>query len=92
LPDIPTFEEVGVKGFESSTWNAIVAPPKTPPAIVAKLSRTINEALDGPDVQEHFKKIDLHTAGDTPAQAAAFIKNEAAVWGAVIKKAHVEPH
>jgi len=92
LPDVPTFAEAGVKGFESGTWNAIVAPPKTPPAIIAKLNKAINEVLDSPDVQEHFKKIDLHAAGGTPAQAAAFIKNETAVWGAVIKEAHVEPH
>src|ERR1051325_231158 len=39
LPDIPTLDEVGVKGFESGTWNAIAAPPKTSPAIVAKLSK-----------------------------------------------------
>ena len=92
LPDVPTFAEAGVKGFESGTWNAIVAPPKTPPAIVAKLNKAINEVLDSPDVQEHFKKVDLHAAGGTPAQAAAFIRNETAVWGAVIKEAHVEPH
>jgi tripartite-type tricarboxylate transporter receptor subunit TctC len=92
LPDVPTFAEAGVKGFESGTWNAIVAPPKTPPAIVAKLNKAINEVLDSPDAQELFKKIDLHAAGGTPAQAAAFIRNETAVWGAVIKEAHVEPH
>jgi tripartite-type tricarboxylate transporter receptor subunit TctC len=92
LPDVPTFAEAGVKGFESGTWNAIVAPPKTPPAIIAKLNKAINEVLDSPDVQEHFKKIDLHAAGGTPAQATAFIKNETAVWDAVIKEAHVEPH
>ena len=38
LPDIPTLDEAGVKGFESGTWNAIAAPPKTPPAIVAKIA------------------------------------------------------
>jgi tripartite-type tricarboxylate transporter receptor subunit TctC len=92
LPDVPTFEEAGVKGFESGTWNAIVAPPKTPPAIVAKLSKAINEVLDSPDVQEHFKKIALHAAGGTPAEAKAFITKETQVWGAVIKEAHVEPH
>ena len=92
LPDVPTFAEAGVKGFESGTWNAIVAPPKTPSAIIAKLNKAINEVLNSPDVQEHFKKIDLHAAGGTPAQAAAFIRNETAVWGAVIKEAHVEPH
>lgn len=39
LPDIPTLDEAGVKGFESGTWNALAAPPKTPPAIIAKLNK-----------------------------------------------------
>jgi tripartite-type tricarboxylate transporter receptor subunit TctC len=61
LPDIPTLNEVGVKGFESGTWNAIAAPPKTPPAIVAKLNKAIIEVLNSPDVQDRFNKINLHT-------------------------------
>jgi tripartite-type tricarboxylate transporter receptor subunit TctC len=92
LPDIPTLDEVGVKGFESGTWNAIAAPPKTPSAIVAKLNKAINEVLMSPDVQDKFKKLNLHFAGGTPAQAAAFIKNETQVWGEVIKAAHVPVH
>ena len=54
LPDIPTLDEVGVKGFESGTWNAIAAPPKTPPAIVAKLNKAVNEVLKSPEAQEPF--------------------------------------
>ena len=92
LPDIPTLDEVGVKGFESGTWNAITAPPKTPPAIVAKLNEAINEVLKSPDVQDKFPKINLHAAGGTPAHAAAFVKNETQVWGEVIKEAHVPAH
>ena len=92
LPDIPTLDEVGVKGFESGTWNAIAAPPKTPSAIVAKLNKAINEVLMSPDAQDKFKKLNLHFAGGTPAQAAAFIKNETQVWGEVIKAAHVPVH
>ena len=92
LPDIPTLDEVGVKGFESGTWNAITAPPKTPPAIVAKLNEAINEVLKSPDVQDKFAKINLHAAGGTPAHAAAFVKNETQVWGEVIKEAHVPAH
>ena len=89
LPDIPTLDEAGVKGFESGTWNAIAAPPKTPPAIVAKLNQAINEVLKSPEAQAHFAKINLHAAGGTPAEAAAFIKKETQVWGEVIKEAHV---
>jgi tripartite-type tricarboxylate transporter receptor subunit TctC len=92
LSDIPTLDEAGVKDFESGTWNAIAAPPKTPPAIVAKLSKAVNEVLKGPEAQSHFAKINLHAAGGTPAEAAAFIKKETEVWGGVIKDAHVEAH
>ncbi len=92
LPDIPTLIEAGVAGFESGTWNAIAAPPNTPPAIVAKLNKAIEEVLHSPDVLAHFAKINLHAAGGTPAQAAAFIKKETQVWGEVIKEAHVPAH
>ena len=92
LPDIPTLDEIGVKGFESGTWNAIAAPPKTPPAIVAKLSKAINEVLRDPDVQDKFAKINLHAAGGTPAEAKAFITKETQVWSEVIKEAHVPAH
>jgi len=89
LPDIPTLDEVGVKGFESGTWNAIAAPPKTPPAIVAKLNQAINEVLQSPEAQAHFAKINLHAASGSAAEATAFIRKETQVWGEVIKEAHV---
>jgi tripartite-type tricarboxylate transporter receptor subunit TctC len=92
LPEIPTLDEVGVKGFESGTWNAIVAPPKTPAAIVAKLSNAVNEVLNSPMAQDHFSKINLHAAGGSPAEAKAFIAKETEVWSGVIKDAHVEAH
>ena len=92
LPDIPTLNEAGVKDFQSGTWNAIAAPPKTPLAIVTKLNKAVNEVLNSPDVQDKFSKINLHAAGGTPAQAAAFIKKETQVWGEVIKEAHVPAH
>ena len=92
LPDIPTLDEAGVKGFESGTWNAIAAPPKTPPAIVAKLSKAINEVLKSPEAQDLFSKLTLHAAGGTPAEAKAFMTKETKVWSEVIKEAHVPAH
>jgi tripartite-type tricarboxylate transporter receptor subunit TctC len=89
LPDIPTLSEVGVKNFESGTWNAIAAPPKTPPAIVAKLNAAINEVLKSPEAQAHFTAINLHAAGGSATEASAFIKNETKIWGEVIKAAGV---
>jgi tripartite-type tricarboxylate transporter receptor subunit TctC len=92
LPDIPTLDEAGVKGFESGTWNAIAAPPKTPAAIVAKLNAAVNAVLASKDVQDKFAKLNLHAAGGTTADAAAFIKKETQTWGDVIKEAHVPGH
>jgi tripartite-type tricarboxylate transporter receptor subunit TctC len=90
LPDIPTLNEAGVKGFESGTWNALAAPPKTPAAIVLKLNKAVNEVLQSSQAQDHFAKINLRAAGGSPAEAAAFIKKETEVWGGVIKDANVE--
>jgi len=92
LPDIPTLDELGLKGFESGTWNAITAPPKTPAAIVAKLNKAIDEVLREPDVQARFAKLNLTAAGGSPADAAAFVKAQTALWGGVIKEAHVPMH
>ena len=89
LPDIPTLNEAGVKGFESGTWNAIAAPPKTPAAIVAKLNAAINEVLKSPEAQAHFAAINLRAAGGSAAEAKAFITKETKVWGEVIKAAGV---
>jgi tripartite-type tricarboxylate transporter receptor subunit TctC len=92
LPDIPTLKEAGVKNFQSGTWNAIAAPPKTPAAIVAKLNKAVNDVLTSKDVQDKFAKLTLHAAGGTPTEAAAFIKKETQTWGDVIKEAHVPAH
>jgi tripartite-type tricarboxylate transporter receptor subunit TctC len=91
LPDIPTFIESGVPDFLSSTWNAISAPPKTSPAIVAKLNAAIVEILKMPDVQERLKQLNLTPEDMTPEQAAAFIKADTQRWTEVIKAANLTP-
>lgn len=92
LPDIPTMAEAGVKGFESGTWNAITAPPKTPQAIVDKINAAVNEALQAPDVVAHFAHVNLIAASGNAAEAARFIKSETVRWGEVIKAAGIEAH
>ena len=92
LPDIPTLEEVGLKDFKSGTWNAISAPPKTPKPIVEKLNKAIDEVLHEPATLALFAKVNLHAAGGSTAQAAAFIKEQTQLWGDVIKEAHVPAH
>ena len=91
LPDIPTFIESGVPDFISDTWNAISAPPKTPPAIVAKLNAAIVDVLKMPDVQEKLKKINTAPQQTTLEQAAKVVKDDTARWAAVIKAADLKP-
>ncbi len=92
LPNIPTLDEVGLKGFQSGTWNAITAPPKTPKAIVDKLNKAIQEVLHEPDVLAKFSKVNLHAWRGSPADAAAFVKEQTKLWSGVIKEAHVPMH
>jgi tripartite-type tricarboxylate transporter receptor subunit TctC len=92
LPNIPTFAELGVKDFESGTWNAIVAPPGTPKAVVAKLNAAVEDVLKGQHARDIFRKLNLHAAGGTPAEARKFIVDQTTLWDGVIKAAGVKPH
>jgi len=89
VPEVPTMEEAGVKGFRSDTWNALAAPPKTPAAIVAKLNGAINEVLQAPETAEHLRTMDMTPIGGMPHEIRAFIKEETARWGAVVRAAKI---
>lgn len=83
LPAIPALSE-HYPGFVSVAWYAIVAPPKTPPGIVEKLSSAIVETLKLPDVLARLGELAATPMGGTPAQTAAFMSEEAQRWRAVI--------
>ena len=91
LPDIPTLEEVGVRGCISDTWHALTAPPKTPPEIVARLNAAANGAMHDPVLLERFKELSVSPGGGTPEEIGAFIKEETRRWGEVIRDARIEP-
>jgi tripartite-type tricarboxylate transporter receptor subunit TctC len=91
IPDIPTLDESGVHGCESDTWNAITAPPKTPAAIIAKLNDAANKAMQAPDLMARYKALSASPGGGTPAEMAAFIKDETQRWSAVIRDAGIKP-
>jgi tripartite-type tricarboxylate transporter receptor subunit TctC len=91
LPDIPTMAEAGVAGFDSDTWHALTAPPKTPDAIVAKLNAAANTALRDPALLERFNQLSISPGGGTPAEAAAFVKSETQRWDDVIRAAGIQP-
>jgi len=86
LPDLPTLQEQGVSGFECYTWNAILAPAKTPAAIVARLGEAINTALADPAVVKRLQEVGVDpTPGGTPEKLGEFIKAELAKWAPIIK-------
>jgi tripartite-type tricarboxylate transporter receptor subunit TctC len=86
LPDLPTMQEQGIKGFECYTWNAIVAPAKTPPQIVAQLADAINRSLADPNVFKRLQDVGVDpTPGSSPEKLAEFIRLELAKWAPIIK-------
>jgi tripartite-type tricarboxylate transporter receptor subunit TctC len=91
LPDLPTLQEQGLKGFECYTWNAILAPAGTPAPIVAQLNDAINKSLADPAVFKRLQETGVDpTPGSTPAKVADFIKAELAKWTPIIKASGAE--
>jgi tripartite-type tricarboxylate transporter receptor subunit TctC len=91
LPDLPTLQEQGLRGFECYTWNAILAPAGTPLPIVAQLNDAMNKALADPAVFKRLQEVGIDPTPDsTPQQTAEFIKAELAKWSPIIKASGAE--
>jgi tripartite-type tricarboxylate transporter receptor subunit TctC len=86
LPDVPTADESGLPGFEANGWSALFAPAGTPPDIVAKINKGVNEFLDSDAGRQQLAKIWMTPTGGTPEQLADYLKSEDAKWGPIIKE------
>src|SRR5580704_17115630 len=86
LPDVPTFAEQGYPNTNASNWYALLAPAKTPPAVIAKLNKAVNDALNDPEVHDKLVKSGATPVGGTPASLGAFMKSEYEKWGKVVKE------
>ena len=91
LPDIPTLDEAGVKGFEANGWYGIVAPAGTARATVLRLNAEIRRAMDTPELRARLDNEGAIPAAGSPEDFAALIASEIARWGAVLKRAGIEP-
>lgn len=90
LPGVPTISET-YPGFLTTSWYAVVAPPKTQPEIADKLSQALAEALRHPDVATRLKQDSSTTpVGSSPAETAAFLKQESERWRQVIVPAGIK--
>jgi tripartite-type tricarboxylate transporter receptor subunit TctC len=85
MPDVPTLQEAGLKDFQFSQWQAVLAPAKTPPAIVARLNAALNEVLRSKEVAEKFQAQAFDPLITSPEEAGRYIAEEAKRLSRVIK-------
>jgi len=90
LPTVPTFDESGVKGYESTNWYGLLAAAKTPKETVARLNGAVDTVLKMPDMRERFNRDVLEVIGGSPESFSAFLKEEIDKYAKVIKAAGIE--
>jgi tripartite-type tricarboxylate transporter receptor subunit TctC len=84
-PDIPTVAESGLPGFETGSWQGIVAPANTPPVIVQTLHSTITKILASPEMKARLDQAGAELRPQSPEEFGAFIRSEKARWAKVVK-------
>jgi tripartite-type tricarboxylate transporter receptor subunit TctC len=90
FPDVPTMDELGYKGFDSTGWFELMGPAGLPPEVVTRLSQALLKAGEDKVLLEQFKQIGCDAEFMTPAQTLEKIKNDHAKWGKVIKDANIK--
>jgi tripartite-type tricarboxylate transporter receptor subunit TctC len=87
MPEVPTMHEAGITDYNASAWIAIVAPARTPAAIVTKLNEALVELSKSPETQKRFVSLGLRPLTSTPEELGAFMKTELVRWGKVVEAA-----
>jgi tripartite-type tricarboxylate transporter receptor subunit TctC len=90
LPDVPTAREVGLPDLTLEFWAGVMAPAGTPPDIVGKLNAAINDTLRSPEMKDSMAKLGMEAKTGSPQDFAAFIKEEAPRWTAIVKTTGVK--
>jgi tripartite-type tricarboxylate transporter receptor subunit TctC len=91
IPAVPTLSESVLPGIEYGAWSGVMAPAKTPPAIVEKMNLALNRALQDPALREKIVQSSAEVRGSTVQEYAAFLKTESQRWGMAIKDAGLKP-
>ncbi len=86
LPDVPTLREQGYPNTEASNWYGLLAPAKTPPAIIAKINAAVNAALNDPPTRDKLVQSGATPVGGTPESFGTFMKAEYDKWGRLVKE------
>ena len=90
LPDVPTFDESGIKGYDTGVWWALLAPAALPAEVKAKIYRDAADAMKSSAVKERFQTLGAVPVGSTPEELAALIRTDYEKWGPIIKAAGVQ--
>ena len=90
LPDVPTMQEAGVPGYEASVWLALLAPAGTPRDIVGKLNTEVAKVLNAPDTRKALHDAGVESTPSTPEAMSAYMAQEMARWGKVVKDAGIK--
>ena len=86
LPEVPAIAESGVPGYESGTWSAILAPARTPRAVVAKINGDVDRLLRQDDVRQRFGALGVDAAGGGPEEFGTYLRAEIKRWARLIKE------
>jgi tripartite-type tricarboxylate transporter receptor subunit TctC len=89
LPDVPTIDEAGVKGYESLSWSGIMAPAGTPRRVIDRLNAAIEKILRSDDVKQRFAALGVEPVGGPPEAFARHIRAESGKWARVVKAANI---
>ena len=89
MPNVPTFDEQGLKGYEATNWFGIFAPAKTPKDIVTRLNTEIDRVIKMPEMIERFTHEGLDTIGGSAESFASFVRAEIAKYAKVIQAAGI---
>ena len=90
LPDIPTLDELGLKGFQAVAWNGLSAPARTPKDVIRRINADVLKVIRSPEFVERLTAEGSDAVGDSPEQFAAFLQEETARWNKVIKFANIK--
>lgn len=85
LPDVPTLDEQGLKGFDMSTWTGLVAPAGTPDTVLNRMSAETVKVLGMPDVRQRINDLGMVPIGNSPEQFGAYVRSEFAKWQSAVK-------
>ena len=89
LPEVPTFDEAGIKGFDVTNWYGVMAPAGTARELVAKLNSDINKAMQVPEVRTRLEAVGTQLREQSAAEFESFVKAEAAKYAKLIKAANI---